>query len=75
MASVADFKKYDIVLSNNKTSKDKEGIVGKVSELGVHVKFWDSLHNKFFHQIFRIEKTHPLHCSIEELEKTGKVSH
>lgn len=52
----------DIVRSKSKVSFDKNGIVHKISDLGVHVKF----ENGQF-EIFRFKKEHHKHSDILEL--------
>jgi len=63
-----DFKVNDKIISDSKFSKEQTGEVWKISELGVHVRFWDVKHNKYMYQIFRHERTHHMHSLIEELK-------
>lgn len=71
------FKTGDPVLSKSKWSLGKTGVVNKVSELGVHVKFIEknAYGEKPVYEIFRHEKTHALHSGIEQLELITGESH
>ena len=64
------FKKDDHVISKSEWSNGKKGIVNKVSDLGIHVKFLEKnmFGEKFIYEIFRHEVTHRLHSSIQDLE-------
>jgi hypothetical protein len=56
------FKIKDTVRSKSKYSLNKQGVVYKISEIGVHVRFVDGLF-----EIFRFKKMHHKHSEITEL--------
>lgn len=64
---MAKFKVKDRAISKSKWSDGLEVEVHKISEIGVHVKFWDEPHKRFMYEIFRFEPTHRLHSNINDL--------
>lgn len=68
----SEFEKGNKVLSNSEWSKGKIGVVNKVSDIGIHVKFIEknAYGEKPIYEIFRFQKTHRLHSKIEDLQLT-----
>ncbi len=54
----------DGVISNSKYSKGEKGIVYKIYEYGVSVRF-----NNGLYQVFHYTSTHHMQSSIEDLQK------
>lgn len=64
------FTKEQEVTSNSKYSFGKKGVVHKISEIGVHVKFIEKniYGEKHIYEIFRYETSHALHSHISQLK-------
>lgn len=62
------FKINDKVKSSSKYSMNFVGVVWKISEKGVHVKFEESAIQKFGFQKFFFNPTHHMQTPIEQLQ-------